>query len=149
MDFADEDRNLDREPGGTLRCLYCDDNIGRRRKFCSSKCSAQYNRMLYIDRWLVGLESGSDASGELARIIKRYLQEQANDKCTKCGWGEVNPFSNKVILTIDHIDGDWTNNGVDNLAVLCYNCHTLTPTFGSLNKGKFQNGPRSVGSRRH
>ena len=40
----------------------------------------------------------------------------------------------------------YTNyNSIDNLEVLCYNCHTLTETFGSLNAksaGRRGSGPR-------
>ena len=33
-----------------------------------------------------------------------------------------------------HIDGDCTNNKMENLQLLCPNCHSLTSNFGSLNK---------------
>ena len=41
-----------------------------------------------------------------------------------------------VPLEIDHIDGDAENNIETNLRVLCPNCHSLTPHFRNLNKGK-------------
>lgn len=33
-------------------------------------------------------------------------------------------------LHVDHIDGDHTNNNIENLRYLCPNCHTQTKTFG-------------------
>lgn len=33
-------------------------------------------------------------------------------------------------LQLDHIDGDRTNNCIDNLRLLCHNCHSQTPTYG-------------------
>lgn len=33
-----------------------------------------------------------------------------------------------------HIDGDCTNNKIENLQLLCPNCHSLASKFGSLNK---------------
>lgn len=39
-------------------------------------------------------------------------------------------------MQIDHIDGDYKNCRPENLRILCPNCHSLTPTFGALNKGK-------------
>ena len=35
---------------------------------------------------------------------------------------------------IHHIDGNHYNNEESNLQLLCPNCHSLTPTFGALNK---------------
>lgn len=130
-------------------CLRCNKyfNGNRHAIYCSMGCSANYRREIYIQRWLVGLETGSMNNGSYDPRIKNYLLEQANYKCSKCFWGEPNPTTGKPILTIDHIDGNWKNNKVNNLILICYNCHTLTPTFGSLNKGK-NIGFRSVGSRR-
>ena len=46
-----------------------------------------------------------------------------------------NPVTNNVPIQLDHIDGNSDNNSLDNLKLLCPNCHSLTPTFGALNKG--------------
>ena len=94
-----------------------------------------------IKRWIEGDgDVASYVGGQLTNWAKRYLKEAAGDKCTECGWGIPNPTLGRTILTIDHIDGNWTNNRYDNLKVLCFNCHTLTSSFGSLNVG---NSPRS------
>ena len=34
-----------------------------------------------------------------------------------------------------YIDGHSENNSLPNLKLLCPNCHSLTPTYGFLNKG--------------
>jgi 5-methylcytosine-specific restriction endonuclease McrA len=67
--------------------------------------------------------------------IRKYLFEEAKYKCTECGWCKKNPSTGKVPLTIDHIDGNSSNHKRENLKVLCPNCHSLTPTYGALNKG--------------
>jgi hypothetical protein len=36
--------------------------------------------------------------------------EKSNYKCEKCGWGEINPFTNTLPLEIHHLDGDYRNN---------------------------------------
>ena len=33
-----------------------------------------------------------------------------------------------------HIDGDYTNNKMENLQLLCPNCYSLISSFGSLSK---------------
>lgn len=96
-----------------------------------------------MQAWLDGADGG-DSNNELCKMFKRYLLEQANYKCG-CGWGEVNPYSGMVTLTIDHIDGDAQNNKLGNLRVLCYNCHTLTPTFNQLNRGKGTRHSQALG----
>ena len=53
----------------------------------------------------------------------------------ECGWGEKNKFSNTVPIELEHIDGNSENNQLDNLKLLCPNCHSLTPTYKGLNKG--------------
>lgn len=72
----------------------------------------------------------------LKLFIKKYLIEEAGNKCSECGWNKPNPITGRPSLEIDHIDGNNRNNVRTNLRVLCPNCHSLTPTWKSLNKGK-------------
>ena len=53
----------------------------------------------------------------------------------RCGWAERNLFTNKIPLSLHHIDGNYKNNKVENLELLCPNCHALTDNFGSRNIG--------------
>jgi hypothetical protein len=68
--------------------------------------------------------------------VRRYLKEKYNDKCCRCGWSKVNPFTEKVPLQVEHLDGDYKNMKEENLEYICANCHTLTSTWGGANKGK-------------
>jgi len=38
-------------------------------------------------------------------------------------------------LQIEHVDGNPYRHKEENLTLLCPNCHSLTATFGGLNKG--------------
>lgn len=64
------------------------------------------------------------------RLIKEGLLKEI---CYKCGIGPV--WDNeKLMLQLDHIDGDKFNNEIINLRLLCPNCHTQTKTFSGKNK---------------
>lgn len=47
-----------------------------------------------------------------------------------------------INLEIDHINGDSSNNSLENLRFLCPNCHSQTETFGykGINTRRWQNG---------
>lgn len=122
-------------PNKNKTCLKCDNNLKHSQiKFCSRECSGTYKSNELIEKWIKGEHSGSEASGVLSKACRSYLIKQANYKCSECGWCKPNIITGKPILSVDHIDGNWQNNKFGNHKVLCYNCHTLTPTFGALNK---------------
>ena len=106
------------------KCLECDLEITIRNKFCSNKCHKlnEMNKMVL--------------SGTAKSItMKKYLINSNGNKCMECGWCEVNPTSGKVPIELEHIDGNSENNNLDNLKLLCPNCHSLTSTYKGLNKG--------------
>jgi hypothetical protein len=58
------------------------------------------------------------------------------ERCSRCGWKERHPKTNRVPVEVEHIDGNWENNLPGNLTLLCPNCHSLTETFRGLNRGR-------------
>lgn len=63
-------------------------------------------------------------------ILRNNLIEY---KCGKCGINEWH--GEKLSLQMDHIDGIKTNNALENIRLLCPNCHSLTSTFAGKNAG--------------
>lgn len=54
-------------------------------------------------------------------------------QCNVCGCDGI--WQDGVIsLEVHHIDGDNTNNEIENLIYLCPNCHALTETYRGKNK---------------
>ena len=82
------------------------------------------------------MESGQYPIGQQCRFLKRYLIWKHGEQCSRCGWRERNPATGKVPIEVEHLDGDYTNNDMKNLVLLCPNCHSLTPTYRGLNRGR-------------
>lgn len=89
---------------------------------------------VYIEKWLAGEIAGTKKEGA-SDFIRRYLFEKYQNKCAECGWSQRNPYTNKITLEIEHIDGHYDNNKPENLTLLCPNCHSLTKTYRGANKG--------------
>jgi hypothetical protein len=121
-------------------CLNCDREFryspaNKTGKYCSCQCSSDHKRKEYVDGWLRG-EIPGGAGFQLSNFVRNHLLQEADYKCSFCGWNQENPHTGKIPLHIDHIDGDPFNHCVGNLRVLCPNCHSLTETFGSKNRGR-------------
>ncbi|MFJ4980535.1 HNH endonuclease [Streptomyces coeruleorubidus] len=81
-----------------------------------------------------------DTSTHAGRVpsarLKRAMRELGiEERCALCGleavWlGETLP------LEVDHIDGDWRNNRVENVRFLCPNCHSTTDSYRGRGKGR-------------
>ncbi|MGI5528329.1 HNH endonuclease signature motif containing protein [Streptomyces syringium] len=50
--------------------------------------------------------------------------------CSACGIGETWQ-GKRLVLEIDHINGDRLDNRADNLRYLCPSCHSQTRTFSN------------------
>lgn len=69
-------------------------------------------------------------------LKKRLIQEGLmQDKCSKCGQLPI-WFEQILVLQLDHINGDNADNRIENLRLLCPNCHSQTETFGGKNRKK-------------
>jgi hypothetical protein len=67
------------------------------------------------------------------KLRKRLISEGIKEhKCECCGLNEW--LGEPIPLELDHINGDHYNNILENLKILCPNCHAKTPTYRGKNK---------------
>jgi len=67
------------------------------------------------------------------KLKKRLFVAKLKPKyCEECGWKKISD-DGRVPLELDHINGDSKDNRIENLRVLCPNCHSLKPTHRGRN----------------
>lgn len=108
-------------------CSHC--GKPARKKYCSGKCQREYQQKEFFQR----IENGDTTLH--FKQYKKYLIHKHGNKCMKCGWNEINSTSGLIPIQLEHKDGNSENNNLNNLELLCPNCHSLTPTYMALNKG--------------
>lgn len=65
------------------------------------------------------------------RLIKEGYKQHRCENCLQEKW-----LGNPIPVELDHINGINTDNRLDNLRLLCPNCHALTPNYRGKNKNK-------------
>lgn len=69
----------------------------------------------------------------ISRLRKRLIAEGfKEEKCEICSLSEW--MGGKIPLDLDHINGISNDNRIENLRIICKNCHGQTPTYGGKNK---------------
>lgn len=111
----------------TKKCINCGEDV--KKLFCNLTCMGEYKKKEIYCK----IKNGDVTLA--CRNYKNYLINQFGNKCMICGWNEKNTITGKSPIELDHIDGNSDNNDLDNLRLLCPNCHSLTPTYKALNKG--------------
>lgn len=95
--------------------------------------------------WNKGVKGISIHRRTLEEILKQNTQFQSyklkkrlvhagikEEKCELCGWCERS-IDGRIPLELDHINGDRYDNRIENLRILCPNCHSLQPTHRGKN----------------
>jgi 5-methylcytosine-specific restriction endonuclease McrA len=62
------------------------------------------------------------------RLVAESVLPAKCSICLRTDW-----IGSPIPLELDHVDGDRHNNRIENLRLLCPNCHALTPTYRGRN----------------
>ena len=82
----------------------------------------------------------SDSSFQSYKLKKRLFDASLKKQiCEECGWAQISE-DGRIPLELDHTNGDSRDNRLENLRVLCPNCHSLKPTHRGRNR-KIKIGP--------
>lgn len=91
----------------------------RARKYCNLKNNEQFFT-----------NDGTKKTSFSVRnaLFKRGIKDKICEKCGNTHWN-----NNPIPLEVHHIDGDKLNNKLENLQILCPNCHYFTDTYKTKN----------------
>jgi 5-methylcytosine-specific restriction endonuclease McrA len=97
-----------------------------------------YTPKIPLDKILIKDSTYKSTHNLKNRLYKESILEKICSSCQLSSW-----LGEDLNLELDHINGDRTDNRLENLRILCRNCHGLTDTFAGLNKGKVNYNPFS------
>lgn len=112
---------------GGLHCEPSKCSCGNVKDYRAKTCNSCITN---IEKWFA--EDTDKRNASLWRYIKKHNLIQW-ENCLWCGIGWV-WNGQKLSLHLDHINGNPRDNRIDNLRVLCPNCHSQTETYASKNR---------------
>lgn len=132
--YADVLKKLDfiKPTGSSYRCLK--DKI-KKFNISTEHMTHHSNGGYHLhDNEDIFVENSKVSQSTLRRRIKKY--NLIPYKCVICG--NTGEWNNKPLtLTLDHINGNRTDNRLENLRYLCPNCDKQQETFGAKNKIRY------------
>jgi hypothetical protein len=78
---------------------------------------------------LAGLHPQYQSNKLRLRLLEEGIFAHKCNNCELTDW-----LGNPIPLELEHIDGNSSNNKLENLELLCPNCHSLTDTYRGKNK---------------
>ena len=106
----------------------------------------KYSEPKELEFYLVENSTYSRKCGN--KLKKRLIKEgYMKDICDSCNIGPLWKYygkEQKLVLQLEHINGNHTDNRIENLIPLCPNCHSCTSTFGGRNRKKKDNDKKKT-----
>jgi 5-methylcytosine-specific restriction endonuclease McrA len=101
------------------------------------------------DAWYQAIERGHLVPRTRASEVERYLRPGSTvtrgqvkrgllsaglkaSRCERCGISRWR--GRDLVITLHHVNGDGSDNRLENLRMLCPNCHSQTDTYGGRNR---------------
>lgn len=103
-------------------CKYCSTEFNTSRKeqvYCKAVCRTNEMHDTYYNDWLSGTFELTAKSTR--KTIRRFVLRYLDHVCSCCGISEWNDIP--IVLEVEHIDGDSSNNAPENLQLLCPTCN--------------------------
>ena len=132
--FAELCRRLGLNPEGsnpkTLKKKMNEFNVDYSH-FTGKNWNVNPNNPVYRGKYLPNLCKHSSLSSANAKELV-YRMGLKENKCECCGLSEWR--GKPLVCELHHINGDTTDNRIENLIILCPNCHSQTDNFRSRNR---------------
>ncbi len=78
----------------------------------------------------------NDSRVQSFKLKKRLFEEKIKmPVCEMCGWAKIS-LDGRIPVKLDHVNGNRNDNRIENLRILCPNCHSLQLTHRGKNKKK-------------
>ena len=108
-------------------CKVCGNDT--KKIYCSKICESKSKRNITYEKLKNGEYIGNNNSSNSIRKALIQIRGHQCEDCKNVSWK-----NNPINLTLHHIDGNSDNNIIDNLQLLCWNCHSHTENYGRKNK---------------
>jgi len=129
-----DNETFNKGTGKKIVCVNCGKEITHKYNnlYCDAYCQHEYQSKKKYDYFLTNPDE-FQRSNYSTRVIKRHILLEQNNKCSICKLDDV-WNGKKLVMILDHIDGDSSHNVRKNLRCVCPNCDSQLDTYKSKNK---------------